>query len=144
MAFHSGARAPALLSERGPQMNPYQFFLKHAGYSFNPQTETPMQGRIRCARALAKAERQARDQGFSYSWSIDPDVDSSDFGDNLDNGVLGEPWKLWQCAMYNADGRIVASLHAIDFGRDGSPWSDPYKRVVEAELAMEGLTNEPQ
>ena len=63
-------------------MNSYQFFLKHAGYSYNPKTETLMQGRIRSARALAKAEREAR---------------------------------------------------------DGEPWGDPYRRIVEAELAIEAL-----
>ena len=119
-------------------MNAYQFFMKHAGTSHNPQTETRMQGKIRGARALAKAEREARDGGFTYAWTIDPMSDSSDFEDS------SEPWQLWQVCMLNADGRIVASLHGIDFGRDGSPYGDAYKRVVEAEIALDGLTNEPQ
>jgi len=126
-------------------MNSYQFFLRHAGYSYDPETQTPMQGRIRGARALARAERQARDGGFSYQWSIDPQSLSSDWiDDNQDGGRNCDPWRTWQCAMFNAGGRIVNSLHAIDFGRDGQPWGDPYKRVVEAELALEGLTNPPQ
>ena len=127
-----------------PRMSPYHFFLKHAGYNY-AKGETKMQGRIRCARALAKAEREARDGGFCYRWSIDPCTTSADWIDGReDGGRDNDPWQTWQCAMYNADGRIVASLHGIDFGRDGNPWCDPYRRVVEAELAIEGLTNEPQ
>lgn len=126
-------------------MNPYQFFLKHAGYSYKPGEETPMRGRIRCARALARAEREARDSGFSYQWSIDPSSNSIDWiDDNEDGGRNCNPWSVWQCAMHNANRRIVNSLHAIDFGRGGVPWGDPYKRVVEAELALDGLTNPPQ
>ena len=136
-------------------MNTYQFFLKHAGFSYDPKTETRMQGRMKCARMLAKAEREARDGGFSYQWSIDPDILSSDWiHDNEDGERDHDPWHTWQCAMYapykpqeeyyGLRPGIVASLHGIDFGRDGKPWGNPYKRVVEAELAIDGLTNEPQ
>jgi len=145
-------------------MNPYQFFKANAGYSYDSKIETEAQGRARCARALAKAERQAREGGFTYRWSVDPLSSSADWidhdenaedppkfadGSRTDKGVCGcsrcEPWQVWQCAMYNARGQIVASLHGIDFGRDHTPWDGgAYKRVVEAELALEGLTNEPQ
>lgn len=114
------------------------FFLENAGYSYDPKTETPLQGHKRGAKVLAKAEREAHQRGFFYRWSVDTSTDSSEFDD------APEPWALWQCAMYNEDGRIVNSLHAIDFGRGGEPWGDNYRRVVEAELAIDGLTNEPQ
>jgi len=39
-------------------MTPYNFFLKHAGYSYNPQTETKEQGRRRCAKALVQAKQK--------------------------------------------------------------------------------------
>jgi hypothetical protein len=42
--------------------------------------------------------------------------------------------------MVDEDGKIVQSLCFIDFGRDGSPWGDSYKRVVEAELALEQIS----
>lgn len=131
-------------------MNPYQFFLKHAGYSRAPD-EPIMRARIRNARHLAEVERKARDGGYTFNWSIDPCNTSADWvehGDTMRGETCGcskcDPWQVWQCAMYNAEGQIVNSLHGIDFGRDGTPWGDPYKRVVEAELAGEGLTNEPQ
>ena len=120
-------------------MNPYQFFLKHAGYSYDPATQSPMQGRIQGARRLAAAERKARDSDYYYMWAIDPHTDSSEFGDNLDNGKLGEPWALWYCVCYKPGNEPLASLGGIDFGRDGEPWGNPYRRVVEAELALEAL-----
>lgn len=106
----------------------FRFFHEHAGYIVG-------QSAI-CAVTLARAALRAADDGHSFHWSIDPSIDSSDFSDQ-------EPaWQLWQCAMRSADESegqrgILASLHGIDFGRDGAPWSDPYRRVVEAELASE-------
>jgi hypothetical protein len=119
------------MPRRSIEMNAYQFFLKHAGYAYDPKTETAQQGRIKCARQLAQAERDARDGGFSYNWSVD-EISSQEEGKTM-----------WQCGMYNENGRIVNSLHGIDLG-ENTPWSDPYRRVVEAELALDGLTNEPQ
>ena len=132
-------------------MNPYQFFLKHAGHSHNPATESPMQGRVRCARQLAAAERKARDSGLYFTWAQD-DTDSSDWiADNEDGGRNCNPWLTWYCACHVAPietehgerehGAVLASLGAIDFGRDGEPWGNPYRRVVEAELALEALDN---
>ena len=145
------------MSERNPgKLNPYQFFLKHAGYSYDPATQSPMQGRIQCARQLAKAERQARDAGISYQWEVDQGIDSSDWiADNEDGGKYCNPWQTWYCICYGPQiendngegdidiepGKILASLSDIDFGRDGEPWGDPYRRVVEAELALEALDN---
>ncbi len=114
------------------------FFYMHAGYSFAPAKETEHQGRTRGAKLLAKVEKQAFARGFYFRWSVDPDCNSSDFSDEK------PAWQLWQCAMYNKHGRIVNSLHGIDFGRDGEPCDDPCCRVVEAELAIDGLTNTPQ
>ena len=109
----------------------YNFFLANAGFSYNPETETKIQGRRRCAKGLAKAETWARENGYSFDWSVDPYVDSSEFSDE------SPAWQLWVCVMYGPEGEHVSSLHAIDFGRDGSPYGDSYKRVVEAELASE-------
>lgn len=109
----------------------YHFFLASAGYSYNPKTETPMQGRIRCAQMLAHHERRAREAGCSFEWTIDPDSTSADWTDD------DSPWQAWQCVARDSEGAIFASLHGIDFGHDGEPWGDPYRRVVEAELAGE-------
>lgn len=115
-------------------MTPYQFFLRNAGFSYDPKTETADDGRRRHARDLANAERRGARAELSFGWSIDPDNDSSEWCD--------EPpaYEQWACVCRDANGIAVASLGGIDFGRDGLPYSDPYRRVVEAELAQEALT----
>lgn len=118
-----------------PMGSAARFFYEHAGYSYNAATETAEQGRERCARNLAAAEGIAREAGVSFDWSIDTDADSSEFSDD-------EPYALWECVAYDCAGNIVASLHAIDFGPDGSPHASDYRRVVEAELADEYISRE--
>jgi hypothetical protein len=111
------------------------FFHKHAGFSYDPACETIDEGKTRCAYALAQSEQWAQDSGYTYGWMIDEIGDSSEFSDD-------EPaWQLWVCDMYDETGAHVTSLGGIDFGRDGSPWHDPYRRVVEAELALEVMGN---
>lgn len=115
-----------------------QFFYDNAGYSYDPTTETPEQGRERGAVLIASAECWARETAYSFNWGIDPDGDSSDWiDDDEDGGKNREPWRVWECFMYDEKGNIAQSLHGIDFGRYGKPWGDVYKRVVEAELALE-------
>lgn len=116
----------------------YHFFLTHAGYSYDPKTQTPMQGRRACASLLAEAERKARDAGCSFSWDIDPNTTSRDWCERGSYGYVA-PWETWRCLMRNPEGDVVESLCGIDFGRLGGPWGDPYRRVVEAELACEWL-----
>jgi hypothetical protein len=108
------------------------FFYDHAGFSYAPD-EPPENGKRRCAIALARAEARAHKRQYVVRWSIDPGIDSSDFSDEL------PVWSLWQAACYDANGEIQASLHGIDFGRDGHPDSDAYARVVAAELYQEAL-----
>lgn len=111
--------------------SPYHFFLAHAGYSYDPKTQTPLEGRRETAKQLAYAEKRAREQGCSFEWSIDPDGTSADFSDDPN------PWAVWQCVARDSEGHAFASLGGIDFGRDRDPWMDAYRRVVEAELACE-------
>jgi hypothetical protein len=122
---------------------PYQFFLKHAGYSYDPKTETAQQGRRRCARLLAKAEKYGEDEGFSFQWDIDPHTTSADWIQaGRDGGKGCRPWSTWVCGVRNGEGVLVGSLSGIDFGRNGEPWGDPYRRVVEAELILEEMPRE--
>lgn len=111
-----------------------QFFYEHGSYSYDPLTETPEQGRERCAAELATAEAWAKAVSAEYRW-YESDIDSSDFSDEA------PVWRLWDCSMH-VDGECAASLGAIDFGRDGEPGHgygilEPYARVVQAELAAE-------
>lgn len=106
------------------------FFFAHAGYSWNPKTQTEEQGKRECAERLARAEEWASANGYSFDWRPDH-VTSKKFSNEQ------PPWMLWQAAIFDPDGTIVGGLGGVDFGRDGQPWGDNYRRVVEAELALE-------
>ncbi len=114
-------------------MDAYTFFYHNAGYSYDPSKESPINGRIRCAQALTDAELWACQEGYSYEWRLDGSY-SDEFSDEPD------PWGLWECIMRNSEGEPTQHLCGIDFGRDGDPWNDPYRRVVQAELALEERT----
>ncbi len=118
-------------TQRKQNRTAYHFFLANAGYSYDPTKQTPMQGRIACARSLAYAERRAQMLGCSFQWAVDPEIDSSEFSDEV------PAWQLWTCVARTAEGDVFASLCGIDFGRDVEPWGQAYRRVVEAELACE-------
>ncbi len=118
---------------------PYQFFLKHAGYSYDPKKETQIEGRRKCARALAEAERKAYAKGFDFEWELDSMTSAEWLEDDEDGGKNRKPWNTWACVARDNNGKVIGSLCGIDFGRNGEPWGDPYRRVVEAELALEAL-----
>ncbi len=113
-----------------PKQAAYLFFLKHAGYSYDPKTETKQAGRSRCARQLAKAERDARALGFTFQWDDLPMNHFAEYGEAYANG---EPELCESCLCFNADNQLVASLGRIDGA------TREHRRVVEAELAMEAL-----
>lgn len=121
-----------------PASAPAAFFWTHAGYSHNPATETPEQGRKRGAQALADAALLASLAGVSFGWQVDPDTTSADWIEGRKDGSrYRDPWATWGCVLRGPDGVTLASLWGIDFGRGGEPWGEPYRRVVEAELAYE-------
>lgn len=106
--------------------------MEHAGYSWMPGKETRAEGKRRCARQLALAERVASDAGWSFEWKHDNQTDES-FRDT------DSPYLLWVCVARDGSGTVVGSLCGVDFGPDSDPWSAPYRRVVEAELANENI-----
>lgn len=115
-----------------------QFFYDQAGYSYDPAKETEEEGKCRGAILLASAERWANETGYSFEWMIDEGASSADWiDDREDGGKYCDPWRVWACVMCDEGGEAVQSLWSIDFGRDGEPWGNPYRRVVEAELALE-------
>ena len=106
------------------------FFHRNAGYSYDSTTETKAQGRSRCALKLAQAERDARALGYTFDWVEDPFADRSWFEND---GQSEEPNEAFGCICRNAQGESVQSLWGIfDPTRE-------YRRVVEAELALEEL-----
>jgi len=113
-----------------------KFFWDQAGYSWTPGKETQEAGRHRCSLELAEAEANARRLGYSFDWDVD------DARGSLEWTKARPAWATWGCRCFDSDGKVVASLGAVDFGRDGEPWGNPYRRVVEAELAVEALAQE--
>ena len=112
------------------------FFYKYAGYSYDPKTQTPEQGRIECAKALAKAEVYAIRHDWQFIWDYDDIPYEDALGDHeywcedARQGRHHEHEILW-CQCCDADGRVLASLGAIIDPDTNS------RRVIQAELALE-------
>jgi hypothetical protein len=117
-----------------PKQSAYLFFLKHAGYAYRP-SETPQAGRSRSARQLAKAERDAVALGYQFEWRNDDEGCSGcDCGSDDCACSTGVDHETLGCLMYAPDSKdAVQSLWGIC-----NPTRE-YRRVVEAELAMEAL-----
>jgi hypothetical protein len=99
----------------------FQFFLEQAGYCVGHRAEGALQ--------LARAEKWAEAQEMTFEWSHDMDPDLSWMSESeqaQDHEVLG-------CVLYDANRVHLRSLGGI---------TDPsweYRRVVEAELALEEM-----
>lgn len=105
----------------------FRFFLNNAGYATPP-------GRVACAAALAKAEKKARELNFQFLW--EPDYDA-DLGDHAYWCAMAKHGK--DCS-HNAEGvSLMVNGETLQ-----SLWGiidadESYRRVVEAELALEAL-----
>lgn len=129
-----------------PYARAVTFFYKHAGWGYRPDVETPSQGRRRGARQLAKAEAWAESQELVAVWQFDPDCGPDDFDFESDKDHVREHGAVG-CILYRP---------CLEHGTDckhaevlGSLWGiteslvnaerDAYRRVVEAELALEAM-----
>lgn len=111
--------------------NSVKFFLENVGTSYHPGRETPEQGTERLALELAEAEVWAVATGYCFHWRTDPYLTSKEFNSS-------KPYyPLWMVTMYDKDGGMVDTFGGVDFGRDGEPWGDSYRRLLEAQLALE-------
>ena len=103
-----------------------KFFVEHAGFSYDPKTQTEAEGRLQCAERLADADDilmlAMRVGDVSVSW-----CDDERMGDEPDDVESVE-----SCVI-EINGEIVASLFAI-WDADAN-----YRRVIRAELALECL-----
>lgn len=116
-----------------------RFFYEHAGYARSPG-ETIEAAKWGTATALADAEARASRAGVSFAWEVDPFTTSADWiAGRQDGGKYRNPWSTWSVVLRAPDGTVLDSLGGVDFGRDGEPWGDPYRRVCEAEMALEAL-----
>ena len=99
----------------------FRFFHEHAGYIVGR--------RAVAAISLARAEIQARREGISFEW--EDELEPWD----ADPECGPAPTYVLCCLARDASGQVVASLGMVGVNR----LSDPYLRVVEAELALEAL-----
>lgn len=97
----------------------YRFMREHAGYSYRPSIETESEGRVRCCLELARAEHALAQAPVYVEWTDDPDS-------------YQEEGPHWVACLYDSAGELLGSLGGID-----APEGDPYRRVVEAELALQ-------
>lgn len=121
-----------------------KFFAQHAGFSYDPKTETPAQGKARGARRLAAAEAWAKAEGLEVVWEPEQANPVDVFGEpDPVNGPFYDPDAEFFCAVLCRPcsdhgtscrhAEVLASLGMI---------ADPsleYRRVVEAELALEAM-----
>jgi hypothetical protein len=129
-----------------PKQAAFYFFLKNAGYSYDPKRQTARQDRAECARKLAKAERDAKALGYSFEWIYDEDgCTGCDCGSKDCKCSTGESHETYVCVMLNGEpscydgyGRPMGGAVLQSLGGICEP-SKEYRRVVEAELALEEL-----
>lgn len=116
----------------------FRFMLDHAGHSTPP-------GRAACALSLARAERLLHTaQDFDadrppahVTWTEDDEPYEHGGLSPAEVTALfasGEWTGPYGCILY-VDGEVIGSLWGITLGR--ADLNDPYRRVVEAELASE-------
>jgi hypothetical protein len=124
------------------KQSPYMFFKTHAGYSYDPKTETREEGKQKCARAMAQAEKLFLEcEGEDIWFEVEEDFDESCLGDceNIEDYHSGK-YQMYSCYLWRKDEsarngrRIILSLHAVSVAEGES---DPYLRVIRAELALE-------
>ncbi len=108
------------------------FFAKHAGWGYHPGKESKTAGKMRGARRLAKAEAEAANRGWRVKWDYEQDVDLS----WMDDEEREKDHEVLWAALRNEDGEMLASLGNIVDA------DNKYRRVVEAELAVEALGDE--
>ena len=107
-----------------------QFHYEHGGYCYDPATERPEDGRARCALAAAGAEAWAKEQGIEFRWEDDWQVTDHAHEFCADAYPDGNPETCEQCSAW-LGGECLAAIGCVDDADDN------YRRVIEAELAME-------
>jgi len=137
MRFPRKLRTPK--NEREEMTNQEKFFYDNAGYSYNAATETAEEGRVRCAKALAAAESEMMYRPWYVEWT-DDDQDAQ-FQD--ENGEWQEaPAVVAMLMRYfdDPDRQVdcLASLGGITESDNATERAN-YRRVVEAELALQAL-----
>lgn len=103
------------------RLEDFQLMRGHAGFSYDPRTESPDRGAVRCALELARALSELRrDHELFVAW--EPSGLEWDGCEPYDG-------PLFDAILYRGED-VVGSLGAIAV----PDTRDPYCRVIEAEL----------
>jgi hypothetical protein len=105
------------------------FFAEHAGWSYDPKTETADEGKQRGARESAAAEMLLREQGWIVTWSDDWSI--GDHAQEFDCYEDGGPETCETALLTDSHGAVLGGLSCIDDADEN------YRRVIAAELAGE-------
>ena len=121
-----GASRASVRSVGAIEKRAVTFFKKHGGYSTRPG-ETKKKAIQNSAERLARAEQYGTDMGWTVTW----DYDQEEY--QLGDAEETPPSEVLVAVLRDSDGNVIGSLGGI-----GDP-DDNYKRVVEAELALEAM-----
>ena len=121
---------PAYRKDFVAKQGAFEFFYHWAGFSYDPKTEAPEEGRYRSAKALADAEAWAWWNDCTFDWTLGDET-------NREWTDEGPEYATWACLMRDSSGEVVESVRGVDLGPDGSPFTDHHARCVQAELARE-------
>lgn len=114
----------------GDELNEAErFFYEHGNYSWKPKlVESEEEGKVRCARSLAAAERRL----VAGPFYVTTDEDSDPWDGEVEWG--GPVWvvSLWSVEGTSDRGNLVGSVGGV-----GCEAGDPYLRVIAAQLALD-------
>lgn len=135
----------------GPhQRNAWEFFYHNAGRSYRPDHESETVGTLRAALTLAAAERWSYSVGALYQWDDDPDGAEVQNEDGSWQTLPAVSCTVYvPCAMCRHGDDILSCERGLESHMGASlcgiAESDhhserkAYRRVVEAELALETM-----
>lgn len=134
-------------TQRKHKPSAVRFFYSHAGYSWKQGKETRNQGKWRCARSLAAAEKLANELELKVEWDYEPDSWMNYAGDPEEEYRAkfesGE-WEVLNAVVRGSCGEVLASLGGIVL--TSSNWTPDHERqrkisvrVFEAELMDEAI-----
>lgn len=117
----------------------WQFFFHHAGWSYLSGAQSEIVGRLLGAVKLAEAEAWARANGCWFVWEDDPEL-----ADYQEEDGSWHQMPAVECVMYQHAAEpgeepvLLQSLSSIMESEDDAERRN-YRRVVEAELALEAM-----
>lgn len=123
------------------ELEAIHFHFVHGACSHRPAVEIRETGWLRGAVDLAESERWVQEMGWEFEWVQDLEYSPDDYD------APDMPGIAWVCLLrdgsrHEGEHAVVESVGAVTFGGDGYPDGDPYKRVIQAQLASEAAPNQ--